>query len=196
MKVLECKNISKVYEAFKGASSVKAINDISFVVNKGEFLGIMGPSGSGKTTLLNVLAGIDKLTCGEIILKDMDISKLKKDEMAVFRRNNIGFIFQDFNLLDSLTVKENIAFPLIVDKVNPREVEKKTEELINKELLKLAGEELNNKDKKRIKSVFPAKMYVNTIKQVFDKFNIPAAYKFKEQEDCIQITVNIPKNNK
>ena len=82
MKVLECKNISKVYEAFKGASSVNAINDISFVVNKGEFLGIMGPSGSGKTTLLNVLAGIDKLTCGEIILKDRDISKLKKDEMA------------------------------------------------------------------------------------------------------------------
>ena len=130
MKVLECKNISKVYEAFKGASSVKAINDISFVVNKGEFLGIMGPSGSGKTTLLNVLAGIDKLTCGDITLKDRDISMLKKDEVAVFRRNNVGLIFQDFNLLDSLTVKENIAFPLIVDKVNPREVEKKTEELI------------------------------------------------------------------
>ena len=73
---------------------------------------------------------------------------------------------------------------------------KKTEELINKELLKLAGEEINNKDKKRIKSVFPAKLYVNTIKQVFDKFNIPAAYKFTEQEDCIQITVNIPKNKK
>ena len=73
---------------------------------------------------------------------------------------------------------------------------KNTEELINKELLKLAGKQLKEKDKKRIKSVFPAKLYVNTIKQVFDKFNIPAAYKFAEKEDCIQITVNIPKNKK
>lgn len=94
-----------------------------------------------------------------------------------------------------LTISDEKLQLKVVDKVIKKGLNvKSTEELINRELLKLAGKQLNEKNKKRIKSVFPAKLYVNTIKQVFDKFNIPAAYKFSEKEDCIQITVNIPKN--
>lgn len=130
MKILECKKIIKVYDAFKGAEAVKALSDISFKVEDGEFLGIMGPSGSGKTTLLNILAGIDKVTSGEIFIGSKNIVNMKKDEMAIFRRSNMGFIFQEFNLLDSLTVRENIGFPLTLDKVKPKVIDEKVDELI------------------------------------------------------------------
>ncbi|ADL50880.1 ABC transporter ATP-binding protein [Clostridium cellulovorans] len=130
MKVLESKKVTKVYDAFKGAQAIKALNDISFKVEEKEFLGVMGPSGSGKTTLLNILAGIDKATSGEIFIDGKNILTMKKDDLAIFRRNNIGFIFQDFNLLDSLTVKENIGFPLTVDRVKPKIVEEKVNKLI------------------------------------------------------------------
>lgn len=130
MKVLECRKVIKVYDAFKGAQAVKALNDISFKVEDGEFLGVMGPSGSGKTTLLNILAGIDKATAGEVFIDGKNILTMKKDDMAIFRRNNIGFIFQEFNLLDSLTVKENIGFPLTLDRIKPKVIEDKVNELI------------------------------------------------------------------
>ncbi|MFX0549774.1 ABC transporter ATP-binding protein [Hathewaya histolytica] len=130
MKVLECRKVVKIYDAFKSAQSVKALNDISFKVEAGEFLGIMGPSGSGKTTLLNILAGIDKATSGQVFVGRKNILTMKKDDMAIFRRDNIGFIFQEFNLLDSLTVKENIGFPLTLDKINPKVIEDKARELI------------------------------------------------------------------
>lgn len=130
MNVLECRKVTKVYDAFKGAQAVKALNDMSFKVEDGEFLGVMGPSGSGKTTLLNILAGIDKATSGEVFISGKNILTMKKDDMAIFRRNNIGFIFQEFNLLDSLTVKENIGFPLTLDRINPKAVEDKVDELI------------------------------------------------------------------
>lgn len=130
MNVLECRKVTKVYDAFKGAQAVKALNDMSFKVDDGEFLGVMGPSGSGKTTLLNILAGIDKVTAGEVFIGGKNILTMKKDDMAIFRRNNIGFIFQEFNLLDSLTVKENIGFPLTLDRINPKTVEDKVDELI------------------------------------------------------------------
>ncbi|MCB2355144.1 ABC transporter ATP-binding protein, partial [Clostridium estertheticum] len=119
MEILQIKKLTKVYNAFKDAKEVIALNEISFNVEKGEFIGIMGPSGSGKTTLLNILSGIDKATSGEVHINGQDIIKMKKDELALFRRRKVGFIFQDFNLLDSLNVKENISFPLIIDKVNP-----------------------------------------------------------------------------
>ncbi|MBX4268171.1 ABC transporter ATP-binding protein [Clostridium estertheticum] len=141
MEILQIKKLTKVYNAFKDAKEVIALNEISFNVEKGEFIGIMGPSGSGKTTLLNILSGIDKATSGEVHINGQDIIKMKKDELALFRRRKVGFIFQDFNLLDSLSVKENIAFPLIIDKVNPREIEEKS-----KEIMKYLGiEELQNK---------------------------------------------------
>lgn len=130
MNVLECRKVTKVYDAFKGAQAVKALNDMSFKVEDAEFLGVMGPSGSGKTTLLNILAGIDKATSGEVFIGGKNILSMKKDDMAIFRRNNIGFIFQEFNLLDSLTVKENIGFPLTLDRINPKTVEDKVNELI------------------------------------------------------------------
>jgi len=141
MEILQIKKLTKVYNAFKEAKEVIALNEVSFNVDKGEFIGIMGPSGSGKTTLLNILSGIDKATSGEVYISGQDIIKMKKDELALFRRRKVGFIFQDFNLLDSLNVKDNIAFPLIIDKVNPREIEQKS-----KDIMKYLGiEELQNK---------------------------------------------------
>lgn len=141
MEILRIKKLTKVYNAFKDAKEVIALNEVSFNVDKGEFIGIMGPSGSGKTTLLNILSGIDKATSGEVHINGQDIIKMKKDELALFRRRKVGFIFQDFNLLDSLNVKENIAFPLIIDRVNPAEIDRKA-----KEIMKYLGiEELQKK---------------------------------------------------
>ncbi len=130
MEILQIKKLTKVYNAFKDAKEVIALNEVSFNVDKGEFIGIMGPSGSGKTTLLNILSGIDKATSGEVHINGQDIIKMKKDELALFRRRKVGFIFQDFNLLDSLNVRENIAFPLIIDKVNPREIDRKANDIM------------------------------------------------------------------
>ncbi len=123
-------NLKKVYRSFKGAGEVTALDGINFSVNEGEFIGIMGASGSGKTTLLNVLSGIDTATSGEIIIDGKDIAKMKKDDLALFRRQKIGYIFQDFNLLDSLTLQENIALPLILDKISPVEINKRVSELM------------------------------------------------------------------
>lgn len=131
MKVLECEKVTKVYNSFKDGQAVRALNNISLQVEKGDFIGVMGPSGSGKTTLLNILSGIDNATSGDIFINDKNIAKLKKDDLALFRRRNIGFVFQDFNLLDSLTIRENIGFPLTVDKVSPKIVDKKVDDLID-----------------------------------------------------------------
>lgn len=122
MEILRVNNLTKVYSSYKGAKEVIALNGINLTVKQGEFVGIMGPSGSGKTTLLNILSGVDKCTSGEIVIKNKNISKMKKDDLALFRRKNIGYIFQDFNLLDSLNLEENIALPLILDKVNPADI--------------------------------------------------------------------------
>lgn len=116
MEILKVNNLTKVYSSYKGAKEVTALCGLNLNIDKGDFVGIMGPSGSGKTTLLNILSGVDKSTSGEVIISNKDISKMKKDDLALFRRKNIGYIFQDFNLLDSLTLQENIALPLILDK--------------------------------------------------------------------------------
>lgn len=107
----------------------KAVNNISFQVSKGEFVGIMGASGSGKTTLLNCIATIDKVTAGHIYIDEKDITSLKEKELAKFRREQLGFIFQDFNLLDTLTVKENIALALTILKEKPSFIEKRVREV-------------------------------------------------------------------
>jgi putative ABC transport system ATP-binding protein len=129
--IIEVENLTKVYRSFKGAKEVTALDGISLTAKKGEFIGIMGPSGSGKTTLLNILAGIDTATVGTANIEGHNITRMNKDELALFRRQRIGYIFQDFNLLDSLTMKENIALPLILDKRPPHEIEKRVDELMN-----------------------------------------------------------------
>ncbi|SEO82199.1 ABC transporter ATP-binding protein [Paenibacillus sp. OV219] len=128
--MIQVENLTKEYRSFKGAKEVKALDQISFTAAAGEFIGIMGPSGSGKTTLLNMLSGVDHPTSGEVTIAGNAMDKLKRDELALFRRRNIGYVFQDFNLLDSLTLKENIALPLILDRTQPQEIERRVDELM------------------------------------------------------------------
>lgn len=125
--VLEVKNIEKYYG--NKSNLTKAIDNISFTVNEGEFIGIMGASGSGKTTLLNCISTIDRVTSGKIVINNQDITKLKGNKLNKFRREELGFIFQDFNLLDTLTARENIALALTIQKVNAKEIDKKVEKV-------------------------------------------------------------------
>lgn len=119
--ILTVNNIEKYYG---GKSNItKAIDNISFTIDKGEFVGIMGPSGSGKTTLLNCISTIDTVTTGNIIINGYDITKLKSKKLENFRKNELGFIFQDFNLLDTLTAYENIALALTIQGKKPKEID-------------------------------------------------------------------------
>ena len=129
-KVLEVKNIEKYYGTKTNLS--KAIDNISFEVDQGEFVGIMGASGSGKTTLLNCISTIDKVTAGHIVINGQDITRLKGNRLNQFRREELGFIFQDFNLLDTLTAYENIALALTIQKVNPKEIDKRVTNIAEK----------------------------------------------------------------
>ena len=128
--VLEVKNIEKYYG--NKSNLTKAIDGISFNIEEGEFVGIMGASGSGKTTLLNCISTIDRVTAGKIIINNQDITKLKVNKLNKFRREELGFIFQDFNLLDTLTAYENIALALTIQKVNPHEIDKRVKEVAEK----------------------------------------------------------------
>lgn len=122
-EILKIDSIEKYY-GNKG-NILKAIDDVSFEVQKGEFVGVMGPSGSGKTTLLNVIATIDEVSSGHIYLNGKDLTEMNKKEIARFRRENLGFIFQDFNLIDTLTIHENIALALTINKTNKNEIDGK-----------------------------------------------------------------------
>ncbi|MDP4143342.1 MAG: ABC transporter ATP-binding protein [Bacillota bacterium] len=132
MIVLEADNIVKVYGGVGGQCSTRALDGISFTIQKGEFVGIMGPSGSGKTTLLNILSGIDKPTIGHVYIAEKNISKMNKSEMAVFRRQQLGFVFQEFNLMDSLTLKENVMLPMVLDKKPTEYMEEKAKNVMTK----------------------------------------------------------------
>lgn len=123
-KIVEIKNVTKVYGK-SNEKQTQALNGISFSVEKGEFIGIMGASGSGKSTLLNILSTLDKPTSGTIHINQADVTKLKGNQLADFRAKEIGFIFQDFNLLENLTAQENIAVPLSLQGVKPKEIKKK-----------------------------------------------------------------------
>ncbi|MDO4553637.1 MAG: ABC transporter ATP-binding protein, partial [Lachnospiraceae bacterium] len=122
-KILELQNIQKYYG--NEGNLTKAIKDISFSVENGEFLSIMGASGSGKTTLLNCISTIDTVSAGHIYLNGTDITEIEQKSLARFRRENLGFIFQEFNLLDTLSISENIALSLTINKVSPSEIEKR-----------------------------------------------------------------------
>lgn len=145
MDILKVRNLSKVY----GSKVVSnALKDISFNIEDGEFVGIMGPSGSGKTTLLNLISTIDKPTSGKIILGDKEPQKLKGDALALFRRRELGFVFQDYNLLDTLTIGENIVLPLTLENVPVKEQDEKLkkvskilgiEDLLDKRTFEVSG---------------------------------------------------------
>lgn len=119
-EILRIEHIKKVYG--NQGSITNAINDLSFSITKGEFVGIMGASGSGKTTLLNCISTIDNVSSGHIYLNNIDITTLKEKDLAKFRRENLGFIFQDFNLLDTLTISENIALALTINNIDPPKI--------------------------------------------------------------------------
>lgn len=114
MKILEVSEVRKVYTTRFGANQVEALRSVSFSVEQGEYVAIMGESGSGKTTLLNILAALDRPTAGSVILDGQDLGKVKEDQMASFRRDNLGFVFQEFNLLDTFTLRDNIYLPLVL----------------------------------------------------------------------------------
>jgi putative ABC transport system ATP-binding protein len=126
-KVLTARSLRKVYGS--RGNVYTALHNIDLDITEGEFVGIMGPSGAGKTTLLNIIATIDKPSSGTVTIDGEDIVKMNEEKLSVFRRNKLGFIFQDFNLLDTLTVKENIVLPLALSKVNLKEIEKKLKEV-------------------------------------------------------------------
>ncbi|NEZ76741.1 ABC transporter ATP-binding protein [Clostridium botulinum] len=122
MEILKVSNLKKVY----GKKIIfTALNNISFNIDEGEFVGIMGPSGSGKTTLLNMISTVDKPTSGQITIKDKNPLTLKGEDLALFRRRELGFVFQDFNLLDTLTIGENIVLPLTLDGISIKEQDEK-----------------------------------------------------------------------
>ena len=114
MSLLEAKNIRKVYKTRFGGASVEALKNVSFTVESGEYVAIMGESGSGKTTLLNIIAALDKPTEGTVILDGMDLTKVKDKNVAKFRRDNLGYVFQEFNLLDTFSLEDNIYLPLVL----------------------------------------------------------------------------------
>ena len=139
MEVLKVNNLKKYYG--NNTNITKALNNISFTVSNNEFLAIMGASGSGKTTLLNTISTIDSVTSGNIIINGVDITNLTEEELSNFRKENLGFVFQDFNLLDTLTIKENIALSLIINK----EDKEKTDNLVLDISKKLGIEDILNK---------------------------------------------------
>lgn len=131
MALLEAKNIRKVYATRFGGNQVQALTDVSFTVDEGEYVAIMGESGSGKTTLLNILAALDRPTSGTVLLDGKDISAIRENQLAAFRRDQLGFVFQDFNLLDTFSLKDNILLPLVLQGMNWREMEANLLPIVN-----------------------------------------------------------------
>ena len=125
MAILEVNNLKKVYTTRLGGNQVEALKNLSFSVEEGEYVAIMGESGSGKTTLLKILAALDKPTGGQVILNGKNIVDIREKEISAFRRENLGFVFQDFNLLDNFSLKDNIVLPLVLSGVDYKEMERR-----------------------------------------------------------------------
>lgn len=136
MEILKVEHLSKVYG--KGDNEVVALNDVSFSVNKGEFIAIIGPSGSGKSTLLHILGGVDRPTAGKVFMNDQDVYAQKEDQLAIFRRRQVGLIYQFYNLIPILNVTENMTLPILMDG-------RKVENTYLEELIKILG--LQGKEK-------------------------------------------------
>lgn len=154
MKLLEANNLKKIYMTRFGGNKVQALKNVTFSVEKGEYVAIMGESGSGKTTLLNILASLDKPTSGEVLLNGKNIVAIKESEVATFRRDNLGFVFQDFNLLDTFSLKDNIFLPLVLSGKSYNEMESRLERIANKlgikEILSKYPYEVSGGQKQRV----------------------------------------------
>ena len=129
MSILSVKGLQKIYTTRFGGNKVEALRDVNFEVEKGEYVAIMGESGSGKTTLLNILAGLDKATRGSVVLDGKDMDSVKESAMAAFRRDNLGFVFQEFNLLDTFSIEDNVYLPLVLAGKSHREMRERLEPL-------------------------------------------------------------------
>lgn len=153
MKILDVHNIRKIYTTRFGGNQVQALKDVTFSVEKGEFVAIMGESGSGKTTLLNILAALDRPTSGEVILGGKSLSSIREKEISAFRRENLGFVFQDFNLLDTFSLMDNIFLPLVLSGKSYAEMNQKLMPLAKKlgigEILKKFPYEVSGGQKQR-----------------------------------------------
>ena len=132
MTILEVNGLKKIYSTRFGGNKVEALKNVNFSVEQGEYVAIMGESGSGKTTLLNILAALDKPTEGNVILDGNNLSKLKESQISAFRRDNLGFVFQDFNLLDTFSLKDNIFLPLVLSGKKYPEMEKRLKPIAEK----------------------------------------------------------------
>ncbi|MCI7676535.1 MAG: ABC transporter ATP-binding protein [Streptococcus orisratti] len=152
--LLEINHLEKVFRTRFSKEVTRALQDVDFKVDQGEFIAIMGESGSGKTTLLNILATLEKPTNGSVLLNGQDITKIKESQLAEFRLKNLGFVFQDFNLLDTLSVRDNIFLPLVLDRKNYKEMEARLSQLAPKlriqDLLDKRPFELSGGQKQRV----------------------------------------------
>lgn len=153
MTILEVRGLKKTYTTRIGGATVEALKNVNFSVEKGEYVAIMGESGSGKTTLLNILAAIDRPTAGKVALEGKDLSTIKDSELAEFRRTNLGFVFQDFNLLDIFSLEDNIYLPLVLAGKKPAEMQKAIAPIADKlgitHLLKKYPYEVSGGEKQR-----------------------------------------------
>lgn len=154
MIILEANNLKKVYTTRFGGNHVQALRNVSFSIEEGEYVAIMGESGSGKTTLLNILASLDKPTSGEVLLRGKKLTSISEKEISAFRREHLGFVFQDFNLLDTFSVKDNILLPLVLSRKNVKEMEKRLEpvalSLGIKDILKKMPYEISGGQRQRV----------------------------------------------
>lgn len=153
MSILEVNGLKKVYSTRLGGNKVEALKNVNFSVSEGEYVAIMGESGSGKTTLLNILAALDRPTSGSVMIDGRDLSKIKVSAVCAFRRDNLGFVFQDFNLLDTFTVEDNIYLPLVLAGKSYDEMHSRLEPIAKRlgitELLKKYPYEISGGQKQR-----------------------------------------------
>lgn len=153
MSILEVNGLKKVYSTRFGGNKVEALKNVNFSVSEGEYVAIMGESGSGKTTLLNILAALDRPTSGSVIIDGKDLSKIKEGAVCAFRRDNLGFVFQEFNLLDTFTVEDNIYLPLVLAGRSYDEMHSRLEPIAKRlgitELLKKYPYEISGGEKQR-----------------------------------------------
>lgn len=153
MSILKVSGVQKIYTTRFGGNKVEALKSVSFGVEQGEYVAIMGESGSGKTTLLNILAALDKPTSGSVVLDGKDLSKIKESQVAAFRRDNLGFVFQEFNLLDTFTLEDNIYLPLVLAGKSHKEMQERLKPIAAQlgitELLKKYPYEVSGGQKQR-----------------------------------------------